>query len=630
MFDPDSFVLLADIFDRVRLQLPEGIVNWLTPVWILSLGGLAGLVLCAVLWGVFRLISLIPGVGTLWEQPSGRWIAIGVLTAAYFAAAVAFVPGIRPGAKRAAANADQPAAAAQAGVEAQGADAAAERRVSFVDWLWAFGGGLVACLLLAVATITLVSRRALAETGIAIREGVLFPLFVTCLVMAALSVLGLFVVRKPMDFLDSLVRLPVLTARGIETRVHDVPAPQGDFLEPPVVPINVSFRRGEIRELHVASDQRVKVCTDPFDKSSLVSVTLDVRPGEPRFYRRPTYGANPFREEVVTKLYVKNYGDATAHVSLTTVRTVAYPQMALVPILAVAMAAVFFIYLLQRAALPKMAAVALSTAKSEMAQPLFAILLAVGMFLIVVSVFVPYFTLGSDIKMLKDAGLNLILVICIFQAVWAASTSVAEEVEGKTALTVLSKPVSRRDFILGKVLGIGWSTGLLLVMLSLLFLVVIAYKPIYDYREGTYTMPEQMQTDPTWQNCHFEMVQVVPGLVLAFLETLVMAALSVAISTRLPALANFIISFSVYLLGHLTPLLVQSQVVADQLPPVIFFGRLIATVLPVLDHFNIQASVAAGAIVPPVYMIWALVYCVLYSTVAILLALVLFEDRDLA
>ena len=61
-----------------------------------------------------------------------------------------------------------------------------------------------------------------------------------------------------------------------------------------------------------------------------------------------------------------------------------------------------------------------------------------------------------------------------------------------------------------------------------------------------------------------------------------------------------------------------------------FFGRLIATVLPVLDHFNIQASVAAGVPVPWMYLAWSLVYCVLYSSVALLLALTLFEDRDLA
>ena len=52
--------------------------------------------------------------------------------------------------------------------------------------------------------------------------------------------------------------------------------------------------------------------------------------------------------------------------------------------------------------------------------------------------------------------------------------------------------------------------------------------------------------------------------------------------------------------------------------------------LPVLDHFNIQAAVAAGADVPLNYLGMALLYCVLYSTIALLVGLALFEDRDLA
>jgi len=266
-----------------------------------------------------------------------------------------------------------------------------------------------------------------------------------------------------------------------------------------------------------------------------------------------------------------------------------------------------------------------------MAQPLYSIVMAIGIFALLIFVFIPGNTFGDDIKQLKDAGLSTILVLCIFQSVWSASTSVADEVEGKTALTVLSKPVSRRDFILGKFAGIAWSAGLMCVIFGILLLVTVAYKPIYDYREGSYEINhQQMNNDPTWHDCHREMVQTAPGIVLAYLETLVITALSVAISTRLPAIANFLISFAIYVLGHLTPLLVQSQVVAQQLPPVVFFGRLIATVLPVLDHFNIQASVAAGIPVPLTYLAWSLLYCLLYSSVAMLLALTLFEDRDLA
>jgi len=64
--------------------------------------------------------------------------------------------------------------------------------------------------------------------------------------------------------------------------------------------------------------------------------------------------------------------------------------------------------------------------------------------------------------------------------------------------------------------------------------------------------------------------------------------------------------------------------------PVIFLAQMLATVLPVLDHFNIQANIAAGKQVPIDYVGWAFVYCALYSAVAMLIALTAFEDRDLA
>ncbi len=161
---------------------------------------------------------------------------------------------------------------------------------------------------------------------------------------------------------------------------------------------------------------------------------------------------------------------------------------------------------------------------------------------------------------------------------------------------------------------------LLFVILGSVFLIAVAYKPVYDAREmGGET--------PSWDLVHPEVVRTVPGLVLAFFETVVLVSLSVAIATRLPLLANFVICFCIYILGHLTPLIVQSSI---PFAPVMFIGQFIATLLPVLEHFNIQAAVAAGTSVPLSYLGWAFVYCVLYSTIALLLALMLFEDRDLA
>jgi ABC-type transport system involved in multi-copper enzyme maturation permease subunit len=589
--NPTLPILFADFFDRLRLQLPDPIVNWLTPVWILCVGAAAGRIAILLLTIVFFMVL------------SGLYIR--------------FRPAADGGAPR--------AAAAQPNAQI----------VQRFDRVWALGGCLVAGWIFATGVIMLSSKKALDETNIALREGVLWPLCVTALVMAGCAVFGLFIVRKPMDLLDSLARWPAIAVKPNETFTATLAAPPNAFDEPAEQIVDVNIRRDEIRSLTVESDQRVKLRSEPFtattDPSLMLSMDVPANDPEPKPWRREQASANPFRQPVVNKLYAKNLGTSAANVRLTVNRRVANPEMLLVPIMAFGMAAVFFAYLLQRAALPKLAAVALATTKSDIAQPLYAILMAVGIFGLIVFVFIPYNTFGDDIKQLKDSGLSLILILCILQSVWAASTSVADEVEGKTALTVLSKPVSRRDFILGKFVGIAWSVGLMVAIFGVLLLVTVAYKPIYDYREGGYEINhQQMNNDPTWHDCHREMVQTVPGIVLAYLETLVIAALSVAISTRLPAIANFLISFAIYVLGHLTPLLVQSQVVAEQLPPVVFFGRLIATVLPVLDHFNIQASVAAGVPVPYQYLAWSLVYCVLYSAVAMLLALTLFEDRDLA
>src|SRR6185436_7586649 len=96
--------------------------------------------------------------------------------------------------------------------------------------------------------------------------------------------------------------------------------------------------------------------------------------------------------------------------------------------------------------------------------------------------------------------------------------------------------------------------------------------------------------------CYAEMIGTVPGLALAFMETTVLTAISVAISTRLSMLPNLVICGAIYVLGHLGPLIVQSSVGRNEF--VAFFGQLIALVLPVLDHFNVQAAVAGGVAVP--------------------------------
>ncbi len=265
--------------------------------------------------------------------------------------------------------------------------------------------------------------------------------------------------------------------------------------------------------------------------------------------------------------------------------------------------------------------IAIATMKEAIRQPVFFLLLILVMVVILVLTFVPYFTLGEDVKVLKDDGMALIQLAGLLLAIWTSSTTIADEIEGKTAITLLSKPINRRQFVLGKYFGILMAVVLFIMPIVLWFLWWLYYKVFYDGKESS-------ATDITSAMAIASAVQVLPGIALIFMEIAVMAALSVAISTRLPMQVNMVTCLAIFVIGHLTPNLVHAGVFKLEL--VQFMARLIATVLPALEVFNIQPAIATGQEVPLIYLVWAAVYSVAYSAIGILLAFIMFEDRDLA
>ncbi len=272
--------------------------------------------------------------------------------------------------------------------------------------------------------------------------------------------------------------------------------------------------------------------------------------------------------------------------------------------------------------------IATATAKEAIRQPVFFVLALLAGSWLIFSIFLAYFTFGEDIKMYKDTGLTTISFAGLLLALLTASSTVAEEIEGKTAITLLSKPINRRQFIVGKFLGIELGVLALFVLLGLLFEGGVYYKYAYDLREAAGGAPEASKQ---WD----QVKQVLPGLALGFLEVTVLTSISVAISTRLPMLVNLVVCIAIFFLGHLSPVLVEAtgqgvkQGNVNEL--VSFMAQLFAWILPGLEFFNAGPSISTGAVIPWMqYVIPALGYCVLYSGAALLFAFLLFEDRDLA
>jgi len=266
--------------------------------------------------------------------------------------------------------------------------------------------------------------------------------------------------------------------------------------------------------------------------------------------------------------------------------------------------------------------IARATTKEAVRQPVFLLCMALAIVILLINTFLPFYSLGEDVKMLKDCSLATILISGLLIAVWTASTSVAEEIEGKTAMTLLSKPITRRQFVLGKYVGILQAVLWYMLPIVIVFLCCVYYKVGYDAQEAG--------TKDTLTHAEIVAVvtQVLPGVVLLFMEIAVLTGVSVAISTRLPMIVNLTSCFAIFVVGHLAGVLVN--VGKTRLEFVEFMAKLIATALPGLEVFNISAAVATGAVVPPVYLGFAAIYCMCYCSATVLLAFILFEDRDLA
>lgn len=305
---------------------------------------------------------------------------------------------------------------------------------------------------------------------------------------------------------------------------------------------------------------------------------------------------------------------------------------------------------------PKGGAVALAAFREGLRQPMFWVLLAAAVLAIAASPFIPYFTFGEDFVMVKQLGYDLIMLAALVFGVLAASISISEEIEGRTAVTLMSKPVSRRQFLVGKFFGILLAALGMTVVLAWIFNWVLLFKrndPIDQL--PPVPLPASWTSfvtavAPTGEVGDFvrgamqwlvEVGDVLPGVVLGFCQVMVLLAIATALATRLPLVVNLVTCLLVYFMGHLTPVLVQiarrrqandpNSAVAQLLT---FMAQVFDTVVPSLDLFKIDSALLSD-VPPPIDQFFfhvgqATALAVLYSVIALLLGLILFEDRDLA
>jgi Cu-processing system permease protein len=205
-----------------------------------------------------------------------------------------------------------------------------------------------------------------------------------------------------------------------------------------------------------------------------------------------------------------------------------------------------------------------------------------------------------------NLGLTAVSLFGVVIAIFIGIGLVSKEIEKRTLYTVLSRPVRRWEFVVGKFFGL---TGTLVV--NTFFMAVGVFLSLLY-------VAHRFEKADLW---------VLVALYFIVLEFLVVCALALFFSTFTTPLMAAVFSFALFVVGSLADDLRSFARVADGFTGPI--ATAVAYLVPNFSTFNIINQAAHGDAVPGRLIFYNTVYALLYSAVAISGAVLIFQRRNL-
>lgn len=205
-----------------------------------------------------------------------------------------------------------------------------------------------------------------------------------------------------------------------------------------------------------------------------------------------------------------------------------------------------------------------------------------------------------------NVGLTAVSLFGVVIAIFMGIGLVSKEIDRKTLYTVLSRPVRRWEFVVGKFFGL---TGTLVV--NTFFMAIGVFLALLY-------VAHKFEKADVW---------VLAALYFIVLEFLIVCALALFFSSFSTPIMSAVFTFALFVIGSLADDLRGFARITSGLPGVIATG--VAYLVPNFSAFNIINQAAHGDAVPGRLVLYNSLYAFLYSAMAISAAVLIFQRRNL-
>ena len=278
------------------------------------------------------------------------------------------------------------------------------------------------------------------------------------------------------------------------------------------------------------------------------------------------------------------------------------------------------------------------------------------------------YTMDEDIKLLREIGLSTLFLAGLFIATFSAASALTEEIETSTITTVLSKPIGRPTFILGKFLGLtativlahyictiamlfsirhgvletvndthDWpviTAASVIVLLAFLVTAFLNYTYDWNFPATAIILLAIFATigiifllfiDREWQfnpeNNGIELFDVYASALL-LLASVVLVALAVMFSTRFNVVLTLSCCIGVFLFGLITDWILGRFIDTTIL------ARVGYILIPNLQVFWVSDAIYEGSNITANYLLIGAIYAILYTAGILSLAIAFFQKRQ--
>jgi ABC-type transport system involved in multi-copper enzyme maturation permease subunit len=250
----------------------------------------------------------------------------------------------------------------------------------------------------------------------------------------------------------------------------------------------------------------------------------------------------------------------------------------------------------------KVWAIAYNTFREAVRDKVLYSLLFFAMALIAASMVLNQLAIGQQSKIITDMGLASISLVGTLIAIFVGIGLVSKEIDRRTIHTIVSKPVGRWAFLLGKYLGLVLTLAVEVAVMAAFFLTMLAI-----YTDG----------------------RIGPALLaigLILVEICVVTAVALLFSSFSSAFLSGLFTIAVWVIGHLTvDLRAFGAKLGGAARPI---TEALYYLLPNMRNFDVKAQVVYGLPIAGDSVVYMVLYGLVYVILLLTAATLIFEQRD--